>query len=47
MSQAKIIFERPAEVEFAPVMTRALPKTLRKAEQLGANPCSFTWMSNL
>jgi hypothetical protein len=30
MSQAKIVFERPSEVEFVPSMPKTLPKALRK-----------------
>ncbi len=41
MSQAKIIFERPAEVEFAPAMTRTLPKTLRNGAATRREPLQF------
>lgn len=41
MSQAKITFERPAEVDFEPVMPKALPKTLRKGAATRREPLPF------
>jgi hypothetical protein len=41
MSQAKFVFERPADVDVVPTMPKSLPKTLRKGAATRRDPMPF------